>query len=384
MKSSDDDIVWSDHSLTIRDVVYKTLPTVVRVAEGFYGGNEAESFSRGDLLKLDFVKSIQKVYATIISSWSQAIIEDGTGYMQPDKEIVIPLGYKGKVVITRPPTECKVYATVAELMHDFPRFVRVEKPFVVQSNNTAIQIKTGTKLELDRYLPTQGLIAKYENKTVVINHSIRSRFVPLPDDTEYTLTEVVDRLPLPQFVSFVGEDFKKVLTTDLLEAVDNVQSFTGCVKLNRVFREEVVVGHHKPQIPECLKKEYSKYVRRSIVLLPLSRDAVNEIEVNIPIYSEPDEYELLVISNFSQKSLNEDIIDGSLYLEFAKNPRSFYVIEGEEVHLNEEPEEPPALPPPIPPRPRKHSKGIYIIKKSSILLYAPKLLLKIFKRRYLM
>jgi hypothetical protein len=47
----------------------------------------------------------------------------------------------------------------------------------------------------------------------------------LPDDTEYTLTEVVDRLPLPQFVSFVGEDFKKVLTTDLLEAVDNVQSW---------------------------------------------------------------------------------------------------------------------------------------------------------------
>ena len=384
MKSIDDDIVWSDHSLTIRDVVYKSMPTVVRVAEGFYGGNEAESFSRGDLLKLDFVKSIQKVNATIISSWSQAIIEDGTGYMQPDKEIVIPLGYKGKVIITRPPTECKVYATVAELMHDFPRFVRVEKPFVVQSNNTAIRIQTGTKLELDRYLPTQGLIAKYENKTVVINHSIRSRFVPLPDDTEYTLTEVVDRLPLPQFVSFVGEDFKKVLTTDLLEAVDNVQSFTGCVKLNRVFREEVVVGHHKPQIPECFKNEHSKYVRRSIVLLPLSRDAVNEIEVNIPIYSEPDEYELLVISNFSQKSLNEDIIDGSLYLEFAKNPRSFYVIEEEEVHLNEEPEEPPALPPPIPPRPRKHSKGIYIIKKISILLYAPKLLLKILKRRYLM
>jgi hypothetical protein len=50
--------------------------------------------------------------------------------MQPDKEIVIPLGYKGKVVITRPPTEYKVYTTVAELMHDFPRFVRVDKPFL--------------------------------------------------------------------------------------------------------------------------------------------------------------------------------------------------------------------------------------------------------------
>jgi hypothetical protein len=43
----------------------------------------------------------------------------------------------------------------------------------------------------------------------------------------------------------VEEEFKKVLTTDLLEAVENVQSFTGCVKLNRIFREEVVVGYHK-------------------------------------------------------------------------------------------------------------------------------------------
>jgi hypothetical protein len=42
-------------------VVDKTIPTVVRVAEGFYGGNEAESFSRGDLLKLDFVKTRDKV-----------------------------------------------------------------------------------------------------------------------------------------------------------------------------------------------------------------------------------------------------------------------------------------------------------------------------------
>lgn len=367
MESSDDDIVWSDESLTLRDVVYTTMPTVVRVAEGFYGGNEAESFSRGDLLKLDFVKSIQKVYATIISSWSQAIIEDGTGYMQPDKEIVIPLGYKGKVVITSPPTEYKVYVTVAELMRDFPRFVRVDKPFFAQTNdNTAIQIKAGGKLELDRYLPTQGLIAKYENETVVISNSIKSRFIPLPDDTEYTLMEVVDRLQLPQFVSFVKDEFlQKVLTTDLLEAVDNVQSFTGCVKLNRVFREEVVVGHHKPQIPECLKNEYGKYVHRSIVLLPLGRDAVNEIEVNVPIYSEPDEYELLVIRNFSQKSPSAEIIEGTLYLEFAKNPRSFYVIDEEEVPLNEEPDKPP----PIPPRPRNHSKGTHFILKNLILLY---------------
>jgi hypothetical protein len=293
------------------------------------------------------------VCATIIPSWSQDIIEDETGYMQQNKEIVIPVGYKGKVVITRPPTEYKVCVTVAELMHDFPRFVRVDKPFFVQSkDNTTIQIKTGKKLELDRYLPSQGLIAKYENETVVINNSIKSRFVPLPDDTEYTLTEVVNRLPLPQFVTFVEEEFKNVLTTDLLEAVDNVQSFTGCVKLNRIFREEVVVGYYKPQMPECLKNEYSKYVRRSIVLLPLSRDAVNEIEVNVPIYSEPDGYELLV----SQKSPIEDIIDGSLYLELVKNPRSFHVIDEEEVPLNEEPEEPP----PIPLRPRNHRKGMYV------------------------
>jgi hypothetical protein len=61
-------------------------------------------------------------------------------------------------------------------MTTFPLYPRgitisvcVEKAFFVQSkDNTAIQIKAGTKLELDRYLPSQGLIAKYENETVVI------------------------------------------------------------------------------------------------------------------------------------------------------------------------------------------------------------------------
>ncbi|CAG2240044.1 unnamed protein product [Mytilus edulis] len=357
-EGTDEDIVWSDETQSIRDVVYSSMPAIVRVAEGFYGDNDAESFSRGDLLKLDFVKSIQKVYATVVSSWSEAILEDRTGYIQPDREIIIPLGYKGKVVITRPPTEFKVYTNVTELMRDFPRYVRVDTPFFAQSNqDQAIRIESGKRLELDRFLPNQGLIAKYDDDVVVLNNSVKGRFVPLPDETEYTLTDVIDKLPLPQFVRFVEDEFEKVLTTDLQSAVENVQAFTGCVKLKRVFREEVVVGHHKPQLPympESLRIENEKYVHRSIVLLPLSRDAVNEIEVNVPIYSEPDEYELLAVRNFSQTSPNMDVIDGSLYLEFAKNPRSFYVIDDTEGGETKRSSFIPEAPPPVPPRPGHH------------------------------
>jgi hypothetical protein len=70
---------------------------------------------------------------------------------------------------------------------------------------------------------------------MVINNSIRSRFVPLPDDTEYTLTEVVDRLPLPQVVTFVGEEFKKVLTTDLLEAANSTYKLPSMISSFRDF-----------------------------------------------------------------------------------------------------------------------------------------------------
>lgn len=360
-EDNDEDIVWSDETQSIRDVVYSSMPAIVRVAEGFYGENDAESFSRGDLLKLDFVKSIQKVFATVVSSWSEAILEDRTGYIQPDREIIIPLGYKGKVIVTRPPTEFKVYTSVTELMRDFPRYVRVDAPFFAQSNqDQAIRIESGKRLELDRFLPNQGLIAKYDDDVVVLNNSVKGRFVPLPDETEYTLTDVIDKLPLPQFVRFVEDEFEKVLTTDLQSAVENVQAFTGCVKLKRVFREEVVVGHHKPQLPympESLRAENEKYVHRSIVLLPLSRDAVNEIEVNVPIYSEPDEYELLAVRNFSQTSPNMDVIDGSLYLEFAKNPRSFYVIDDTEEETTR-PLSIPEAPPPVPPRPGHHIEAV--------------------------
>jgi hypothetical protein len=62
-------------------------------------------------------------------------------------------------------------------------FVRVEKAFFVQSkDNTAIQIKAGTKLELDRYLPSQGLIAKFIFQTfwnlgfVMSNHDFLSKY----------------------------------------------------------------------------------------------------------------------------------------------------------------------------------------------------------------
>lgn len=358
MALEDGNIVWSDDSETIRNVVYSSyLPVIVRVAEGYYGGNEAESFSIGDLLKLDYVKSVQKIYATVISSWSDAILEDKTGYMQPDHEIIIPLLYKGKVTIARPPSEFKVYCTVSELLRDFPKFLRVESEFFAQSSqDKTVRVEVGKRLELDRYLPNQGLVAKYEGNNVILKQDMRGRFIPLPDDKEYTLKEVVDTLPLPQYVKFVEDEFEKVLTTDLQSAIDNVQTFTGCVKLTRVFREEVVVGHHKPQlenVSQSLRLENEKFVQRSIVLLPLGREAVNEIEVNTPIYSEPDEYELLAIRNFSQKSPNMDLVEGSLYLEFSKNPRSFYVFDEKEENddnVNDvmDSGEPP---PPVPPRP---------------------------------
>lgn len=341
----------SRETKTLSEVAKGPLPVKVQLSEGYLGNTESESISAGDFLVLECVKSVQKVNAIVISSLNTSVHEDWTGYTQPN-EIIIPLGYQGKVLIIRP--NSRPYCSVPELLRDFPRYVRVESEFVAKSSrDKTIQVKVGKRLKLLKYLPTQGLVAKYEGGSIIISKDVTGRFVPLPDGTHYTLKEIVDSLPLPQCVGFVEDEFEKVLTTDLEGAIDNIQAFSGCVKLTRVFTEDVVVGHHTQQHDQALEKmriETEKYVERGIVLLPLGRKDVNDIEVHVPINSDQKEYELLAVRNFSQKTPTMDIVEGSLYLELSRKPRSFHKIK--KIEIDDDNEMTPSEDPPkIPPRP---------------------------------
>lgn len=61
-ESSMHEIEWSKETVAITSIV-DDLPTIVKVADGYYCENEAESFSNGDLIKLDFKRRYTKVKA---------------------------------------------------------------------------------------------------------------------------------------------------------------------------------------------------------------------------------------------------------------------------------------------------------------------------------
>ncbi|KAJ8305688.1 hypothetical protein KUTeg_016233 [Tegillarca granosa] len=345
----DDEYIWSPETLSLKDIVDRgELPTIVRVTDGIYTTNESETFSNGDLLKLDFVKTIGKVSARIVSSrfddTGQFIEEDKYGYLKSKGDILIPLGYSGKVQIAR--TEgFKRYQTVKQLLEDFPRFVRVDKPITAFTlNNQCITISSGSKLELKKQSQSNRLLCSYNGEDILLDCRSNGVFVALADETFYTLNEIVNTFPLPQFVRFVDIEFKKVMTESLDEALENFMQYSGPLQLLYTTQQKVVVGHHKQA---TRAKQNSKFCRRALAILPLDNKNVCEIQCQIPIYSEnSDEYQLLVARSF--EDTNTDALEGGLYLEFAKNPK-IHLIESINELLGPSAQQ-DDKPPPIPPR----------------------------------
>ena len=345
-----DDFEWSHETYTIRQLALKddNFPMVVRVNEGYLpeDGNEAEAFSQGDLIKLDYKKSYQKVAARFLDAESHV---DDEGYLHPGGNLLIPLGYRGKLKILH---QDRQYYSVAELVKEFPRFVRVQRSTVArsgQSQNT-VSVPKGSLLELDRNLPSEGLVCRLNGKLIILNSNQKGHFLTVPDDEQYTLTEVIERFELPQNVQFLDIDFQAVCNEDLDDAIENIKKFKGCLKLMCMVRQEVVVGHYKPQM-DTDETRSGHICRRAVALLPLDSPVVNEIEVQIPIYSEMEDYEFLVAKNFSEK-LNTEAIEGALYVEFSNNTR---IQRFEQSYAEDE-----LRPPPRPPRPTRASGGKFV------------------------
>ncbi|XP_061191362.1 uncharacterized protein LOC133199561 isoform X3 [Saccostrea echinata] len=330
--AAEDKIKWSEETFSIQDVAYNNLPTVVKVADGYYSENEAESFSNGDLIKLDFKKSYSKVRGRCVGGKPKV---DDLGYLSPDRDILIPLGYKGKVKV-----ECvqNTFNSVEELIKHFPHFVKTGRPITGKRglySTEEIRIEKGVTLQLDRVIPEAGLVCKIDEKEVLLPSSQLARFYLEPDEKEYTIREVVDKFELPQYIRFLDADFEKIVTSDLTEAIDNINHFQGYLQIIGLIQQEVVVGHHKPTLVGTLKENANQ---RAIAILPLDSEAVRNIEVYLPVYEEDNDYEFFLARNFS-KNINMDLVDGGLYLEFSKSPK---------IHLlnTEDEESPPPRPPP--------------------------------------
>lgn len=339
MESTEETIVWSEKSAPLKEILRdEKLPILVKVATGFYN-NDSESFSPGDLIRLDCHKYIQKVRADVLSAKNKKI-----------EEIFIPLEYKGKVTITGVRTKEEAFHSVEELIKVFPRYVTVIEAFTSRTTErfSARTVEKGDSLELDRFLDGIGLVCTDEKtgELLVISTSGQYNLTSKPDNNQYTIKEVIDRFPLPQTVTFVDEEVQKFFTTNLDEALPNICTFTGSLTLLGFITEEVVVGHSKPQTSQ---KDEGKFVQRNVIMLPTNGDIVKELEVYLAINQGDKDYEILQSTNVSQ-SQDMSAVDSMLYVDMVKKPRPM-------INLKIREEVPYSVPAPKLP-PRRQSSGI--------------------------
>lgn len=338
MESTEETIDWSEKSAPLKEILRdEKLPILVKVATGFYN-NDSESFSPGDLIRLDCLKYIQKVRADVLSAKNKKI-----------EEIFIPLEYKGKVTITGERTKEETFHSVEELIKVFPRYVTVTEAFTSRTTErfSARTVEKGDSLELDRFLDGIGLVCTYvkTGELLVISTSGQYNLTSKPDNNQYTIKEVIDRFPLPQTVTFVDEEVQKFFTTSLDEALPNICTFTGSLTLLGFITEEVVVGHSKPQTSQ---KDEGKFVQRNVIMLPTNGDIVKELEVYLAINQGDKDYEILQSTNVSQ-SQDMSAVDSMLYVDMVKKPRPMINLKIREV--------PYSVPAPKLP-PRRQSSGI--------------------------
>ncbi|XP_021341078.1 uncharacterized protein LOC110442011 [Mizuhopecten yessoensis] len=345
---------WSDRTYRIRDIIRDsdfTLPLLVKVEEGIYGCHESDTFSQDDLLKLDLVKSIPKVVTCCVDHlgrdrYSGVLREDEHGYVEKTEDLTIPLRYRGVVNIFHPESGRKVYHSVRELVRDFPRYVKTVDPFVSKNN---VRVDRKSVIELDRIIPGEGLVCnivtdessvdEYSNTTqILLDISVQQKFFLMPDNNDYTLQQVISRFPLPQYVTFVKESGPKLVTTNIQEAVEQTNVFEGTVKIKSTVELKIIIGHYKP--PEGAKTVTQSRCQRTLVIIPIDSYTAREIEVRVPL--DPgvdDDYEMVLAKNFTQKDIEEENIDGTIYVDFLRTPKTTFV-EYEEIDI----------PPPRPPR----------------------------------
>lgn len=332
-----DGMEWSRETFSILTIVNDDLPTIVKVADGYYCENEAESFSNGDLIKLDFKRHYTKVKAQAVDVTS--LEQDDESNI--DREILIPLGYHGKLNVC-----CfkDTFHSMRELVKFSPRFVRVGAPFNAYRGRrwtTPIRIFTSDQLELDREIPDMGIVCQINKTKILIPFDTDILCFLIPDETQYTIREVIETFKLPQYVRFIEPEFERFMTENLNEAIDNISYFDGFFRITGVFRQEVVVGHHNPA--GVFSSMTGMSTHRSIAILPLDSEVVQNLEVYIPMYDDFIDYEIMMVRNFST-NVNMDVVEGGLYLEFHKKPK---------VHLLPSYETPADIPPPRPPPPRE-------------------------------
>ncbi|XP_052776405.1 uncharacterized protein LOC128214148 isoform X2 [Mya arenaria] len=319
----DDDAIWSTYTHRLDELERRVeFPCVVRLNEGYYSEAEGEGFSHGDIVAIDKKLVLHKVaanFANRIYRPSHSPAEEEWGYERLTDEILVPLNYNGKAKIQ---STGKKYSTVRDLVADFPRYAKVCKNLKVwTADRQPVELQAGAVIELDRVMPASSAGAP-DNLVLIFDYQTRSTYatVPMdakasfrtePDETEYTIKEVIDRFKMPQVVKFVDDQIRKIYTQDLVEGIENMHTITEMLQLNRLVTQNVLVGHYKP-VGDVESGDSKHFKRRTLIVLPLDHPEIREVEVNV-LEGQADLYEEVVsVQNISS---DMDVVD-SLYVEF--------------------------------------------------------------------
>ncbi|XP_033738463.1 uncharacterized protein LOC117326014 [Pecten maximus] len=360
---------WTENVYSISEIIHNPdfeLPMLVKVEEGICSDNDSETFSRDDLLKFDSVKSIPKVVACCVDyrgrrNTTDTLREDAYGYVQRSMDLTIPLRYNGVVKIYHPEAGVKVYNSVSELIRDHPRFVQAVDDFVTSDN---VKVNSNSTIEVLRCIPGKGLVGcviEDDQRHLEMDSHATCKLRLLPDNTEYTLQEITRRFAFPQYVTFQKESGLNLETSNIQEAIEHSRIFEGTVKIMSRIEQKTMIGHYKPPEVEATNDTYR--CQRTLVIIPLDSPTAKDIEVRVSLNAQDDDdYELVMARNFSTRNaVNEENIDGTIYMDFLKTPKPTFV-DYEEIESvpprrangneNNSKISPPRRPPP-PPRPTR-------------------------------
>lgn len=265
---------WSEETYRLDEVGHKcSLPQVIQVTEGIYTSNEVDSFSAGDILKIDQCVQLQKVVAQVAKTPVKPTGRDSE-YDFLKEVILIPLNYKGKLKVI---IEKKKYNTVRELATDLPQYAEFLQALTVSvEDGKCLNIAAGTKVELDRVrLGPDRLIMRTTDggrRQVEVLLSKRCQFRSTQDETEYTLTEMIERYQLPQTIQFLDSRVEQSDTQDPLEELGQTVTVpVSVLRINKIVSQTVLIGHYSE--PDTHK--------RTIVVVPLDSPETKEIPVKL-------------------------------------------------------------------------------------------------------
>ena len=158
----------------------------------------------------------------------------------------IPVTYGTQVTVECKKPKGHVYQTAQDLVIDFPRYVTVNAYFSL--HHRGVSVKSGDDLELMRMEkrcenlrgPVSFLICRYEHREIALPMETRGNFTVQEDPNLYTVTEVINRFPLPQIIRFQSEN---LITDDSARnVIDHMNNFSGEFVLQRHFSEDYLVG----------------------------------------------------------------------------------------------------------------------------------------------